>query len=181
MIEKFGILLRYRFLLAAAMVLMLFGNSYAVAEQAQFKHQYLTLNLPAGWSVNKAVVPGEILIGGLKSETIPGSSILIYAYRGMRINMRNVRARGLLNLDAEFPKGQKHLKKPKKIRTDSGYKAQIELWLGLIDAGNMTVALQLPMAVIKTKKSYILMIGYTPEATGSKMEEDFLNILKSAK
>jgi len=32
-----------------------------------------------------------------------------------------------------------------------------------------------------TKKSWILMIGYVPDASGAKMEEDFLKILKSAK
>ncbi len=180
MIKRFGFINRYKLLLALAMAFILFSGSYGMAGQAQFKHEYLTLTLPNGWSVNKSVILGETLIGGLKSETIPGASILIYAYRGMRINMRNVRNRGLLNLDAEFPKGQKHLKKPKNIRTDSGYKAQIELWLGLIDAGNTTVALHLPMAVMKTKKSYILMIGYVSETLGPKMEEDFLKILKSA-
>ena len=180
MIKRFGFIKRDRLLLAVVMVFIFLSSSYAVAGQAQFKHNLLTLTLPDGWSVNKGVVPGKILIGGLSSKTIPGSSILIYAYRGMRINMRNVRNRGLLNLDAEFPKGQKHLKKPKKIRTDSGYKAQIELWLGIIDAGNTTIALHLPMAVMKTRESYILMIGYTPESTGPKMEADFIKIIKSA-
>ena len=42
------------------------------------------------------------------------------------------------------------------------------------------MALQSPMAVMKTKKSYILMIVYVPDASGVKMEEDFLKILKSA-
>jgi hypothetical protein len=32
-----------------------------------------------------------------------------------------------------------------------------------------------------TKKSWILMIGYVPDASCAKMEEDFLKILKSAK
>jgi len=33
----------------------------------------------------------------------------------------------------------------------------------------------------KNKKGWILMIGYAPDASGAKMEEDFLKILKSAK
>ena len=36
--ERFKILLKYRFLLAAAIVLMLFSNSYAAGGQAEFKH-----------------------------------------------------------------------------------------------------------------------------------------------
>ncbi|MCK5100199.1 MAG: hypothetical protein KAR45_18965, partial [Desulfobacteraceae bacterium] len=180
MIKRFGFMSGYRFLFAVVIALILLTSSYAAGEQAQFKHKLLTLTLPDGWSVNKDVVPADILIGMLKSESIPGSSILIYSYRGMKINFRNVRNRGLLNLDAEYPKGQKHLKKPKTIKTDSGYKARVELWLGLIDVGKITVALHSPMAVMKTKKSYILMIGYTPEATSARMEKDFLKILKSA-
>lgn len=166
--------------MAVCIALMVLTSSYDAGAQEKFVHENLSLTLPDGWSVNKAVAAADTLIGALKSESIPGSSILIYSYRGMRMNYRNVRARGLLILDSEFPKGQKQLKKPKTIRTDSGYKAQIELWLGVIDAGSMTVALQLPMAVVKTEKSYILMIGYTPDATGVKMEADFIKILKSA-
>jgi hypothetical protein len=180
MIKRFGFITRYRLLLSVAMVFILFSSSYAVAEQAQFKHQYLTMNLPAGWSVDKAAATDNELIGVLKSATISGSSILIYAYRGAMLNYRNIRIRGLKRIAIDYPKGQKHLKKPKKIKTDSGYKVQVELWQGFIDAGSMIVALQSPMAVMKTKKSYILMIGYTPDVTGAKMEEDFIKILKSA-
>jgi len=181
MIEKFGILLRYRFLFAAALVLMLFSNSYAAGGLAEFKHKYLSLTLPAGWSVKGDAVTGDELIGWLQSKNIPGGSILIFSYRGAFINYRNVRIRGLKRLAIDYPKGQKQLKKPKKIRTEKGYKPKVELWQGFLDAGSMTVALQSPMAVMKTKKSWILMIGYAPDASGAKLEEDFLKILKSAK
>lgn len=186
MIKRFGFMSHVRFFslfhffLAAGFVLVLLCSSYGLAGQAQFKHKLLTLTLPEGWSVQTDVATSDILIGALKSETVPGSSILIYSYRGMKINMRNVRNRGLLNLDKEYPKGQKQLKKPETIRTDSGYKARMELWLGLIDVGNMTVVLHSHMAVMKTKNSYILMMGYTPEATSVQMEKDFIEILKSA-
>ncbi|MCK5312276.1 MAG: hypothetical protein KAJ62_09205, partial [Desulfobacteraceae bacterium] len=153
---------------------------YATAEQAQFKHTLLTLTLPDGWSVNKDAVTGKELIGWLKSESIPGASILVFSYRGMKINYRNVRIRGLKRIAADYPKGQNHLKKPKSIKTQKGYKPKVELWQGFLDAGGKTIALQSPMAVMRTKKSYILMIGYVPDVLGVKMEEDFLKILKSA-
>jgi hypothetical protein len=56
-------------------------------------------------------------------------------------------------LAAAYPKGQKQLKKPKKIRTENGYKPKVELWQGFLDTGGMTVALQSPMSVMKTKKA----------------------------
>ncbi|MBW1946269.1 MAG: hypothetical protein JRJ51_26175 [Deltaproteobacteria bacterium] len=119
--------------------------------------------------------------GTLQSKSIPGASILIFSYRGALLNYTNIRIRGLKSLAVVYPKGQKQLKKPKKIRTEKGYKPKVELWQGFLDAGSMTVALQSPMAVMKTKKSWILMIGYAPDASGAELEEDFLNILKSAK
>jgi len=42
MTEKFRCILRYRFFLAAAMVLMLFSNSYAAGGQGEFKHKNIT-------------------------------------------------------------------------------------------------------------------------------------------
>ncbi|MCD4741379.1 MAG: hypothetical protein K8R67_02690 [Desulfobacteraceae bacterium] len=180
MTKRFGFTPGNVFLLIVAMVFMLFSIGYAAKEQTQFKHELLTLTLPDGWSVNKDAATGKELIGWLKSETLPGASILIYSYRGVTINYRNVRIRGLKRIAADYPKGQNHLKKPKTVKTPKGYKPKVELWQGFLDAGGVTVALQSPMAVMKTKKSYILMIGYVLDASGVKMEEDFLKILKSA-
>jgi hypothetical protein len=148
---------------------------------AEFKHKYLSLSLPAGWSVKEDAATGNELIGWLESKSIPGASIIVYSFRGAFINYSNVRIRGLKRLAADYPKGQKQLKKAKKIRTEKGYKPKVELWQGFLGSGGKTVALQSPMAVMKTKKSWILMIGYVPDASGVKMEEDFLKILKSAK
>ena len=181
MTERFGFIKRYRFLLATAMVLVLFSNSYAAGGPAEFKHKHLSLTLPAGWSVKKDAVTGNELIGWLQSKSIPGASIIIYSFRGALINYANIRIRGLKRLAIDYPKGQKQLKKPKKIRTEKGYKPKVELWQGFLDSGGIMVTLQSPMAVMKTKKSWILMIGYVPDASGAKMEEDFLKILKSAK
>ncbi|MBT8352563.1 MAG: hypothetical protein KJO26_15200 [Deltaproteobacteria bacterium] len=174
-------LLRHSFFLAAVVALMLFSSSFAEGGQAEFKHKNITLTLPDGWSVKKDAATGKELIGWLQSKSIPGASIIIYSFRGALINYTNVRIRGLKRLAIDYPKGQKQLKKPKKIRTEKGYKPKVELWQGFIDAGSMTVTLQSPMAVMKTKKSWILMIGYVPDTSGAKMEEDFLKILKSAK
>ncbi len=180
MIKRFGFINRYKFLLALTVVFVFFSGSYGIAGQAQFNHEYLTLTLPAGWSVNQKTVTDKELIGSLQSTSIAGASILIYSYRGAVLNYRNIRIRGLKQLAAVYPKGQKVLKKPYSIRTQGGYKPKVELWQGFIDAGSMIVALQSPMAVMKTKKAWILMIGYVPDVTGVKMEEDFLKILKSA-
>ena len=169
-----------RSIFAAAMVFILFSGSNVLAGQSQFEHKLLSLTLPDGWSVNKATVTGDELIGSLQSTSIPGSSILIYAYRGMTLNYRNIRIRGLKSIADTYPQGQVHLKKPKSIKTDSGYKPKYELWQGFIDAGGTTVALQSPMAAMKTKRAWILMIGYTPDTTGVQMEQDFIKILKSA-
>lgn len=98
----------------------------------------------------------------------------------MTINYRNVRIRGLKRIAADYPKGQNHLKEPKSIRTQKGYKPKFELWQGFLDAGGTTVALQSPMAVMKTKNTYILMIGYVADVSGVQMEKDFIEILKSA-
>ncbi len=180
MIKRFGFINRYKLLLVLVIVLTLFSGSYCVAGQAQFNHEYLSLDLPAGWSVNQKTVTGKELIGSLQSTSIAGASILIFSYRGAVLNYRNIRIRGLKRIAADYPKGQKVLKKPYSIRTQSGYKPKVELWQGFIDTGSMTVALQSPMAVMKTKKAWILMVGYVPDVTGAKMEEDFLKILKSA-
>jgi hypothetical protein len=72
------------------------------------------------------------------------------------------------------------LKKPKKIRTDSGYKGVVELWRGAVDSGGLTVFLQTPMGILKTKHCWILMLGYTPDSSGPQLEEDFMKIIKTA-
>jgi len=150
-------------------------------EPAEFKHKYITLSLPAGWSVKEDAATGKELIGWLESKSIPGATIIVYSFRGAFINYTNIRVRGLKRIAADYPKGQKQLKKPKTIRTEKGYKPKVELWQGFLDSGGTTVALQSPMAVMKTRKSWILMIGYAPDASGVSLEEDFLKILKSAK
>jgi hypothetical protein len=177
--KRYGFMSKCCFLMSIV-VFVLFSSTNVFAEQNMFNHKLLKLTLPDGWSVNKDAATDNELIGVIKSESIPGASILIFSYRGIKINYRNVRIRGLKRIAADYPKGQNHLKKPVTIKNDNGYKPKFELWQGFLDAGNMTVALQSPMAAMKTKKSYILMIGYVPDASGTRMEEDFIKILKSA-
>ncbi len=72
------------------------------------------------------------------------------------------------------------LEKPKKIKTDIGYKAVVELWRGAVETGGQTVFLQTPMGIVKTKHCWILMLGYTPDSSGPQLEEDFMKIIKTA-
>jgi hypothetical protein len=37
------------------------------------------------------------------------------------------------------------------------------------------------MGIFEAKSGWILMLGFTPAASGSQLEPDFLKILKSAK
>ena len=152
----------------------------ALAEGNVFEHEYLSLTLPDGWGTQD--IPSNFekeVIGWLKSEKIPGTSITVSCYRGRRYNYSNIRIAALKTIAAVYPKGQEMLKKPKKIRTDSGYKAVVELWRGSIDSSGLTVYLQTPMGIVKTKYCWILMLGYTPDSSGPQLEEDFMKIIKS--
>jgi hypothetical protein len=152
----------------------------ALAEEKAVEHEYLSLTLPAGWVTQD--MPSNFekeVIGWLKSEKIPGTSITVSCYRGRRYNYSNIRIAALKTIAAVYPKGQEMLKKPKKIRTDSGYKAVVELWRGAIDSSGLTVYLQTPMGIVKTKHCWILMLGYTPDSSGPQLEEDFMKIINS--
>jgi hypothetical protein len=153
----------------------------ALAEENVFEHQYLSLTLPEGWVSQD--IPANFekeVIGYLKSEKIPGTSITVHCYRGRRYNYSNIRIGGLKTIASVYPKGQEMLKKPKKTRTDIGYKAVVELWRGAVASSGLTVFLQTPMGIVKTKHCWILMLGYTPDSSGPQLEEDFMKIIRSA-
>jgi hypothetical protein len=153
----------------------------ALAEGNVFEHEYLSLTLPDGWVTQD--IPSNFekeVIGWLKSEKIPGTSITVSCYRGRRYNYRSIRIAGLKTIAGVYPKGQEMLKKPKKIRTDGGYKAVVELWRGAYETGGHTVFLQTPMGIVKTKHCWVLMLGYTPDSSGPQLEEDFMKIIKTA-
>jgi len=147
-----------------------------------FTHQYLTLTMPPGWR-SQDLQPNfeKEVIAWLKSDTIPGASIMVSCYRGFGFNYSKVRRGGLKTIAAVYPKGQKMLKDKEKIRTEQGEKAIVELWQGVPDSGGQTILMQSPMGIVKTKNCWVLMIGYVQDSYGPQLEEDFLKILKSAK
>ena len=153
-----------------------------LAEENVFTHEYLSLKLPEGWVTQD--IPSNFekeVIGWLKSENIAGASITVHCYRGRRYNYRSVRIGALRTIASAYPKGQEMLKEPTKIKTDSGGTAVVELWRGVVDAGGQTVLLQSPVGIVRTNQCWLLMIGYTPDASGTQLEEDFINIIKSAR
>ncbi len=156
-------------------------TAQALAKGNVFEHEYISLALPDGWMTKD--IPSNFekeVIGWLNSEKIPGTSITVSCYRGRRYNYSSIRIAGLKTIAAVYPKGQEMLKKPKKIKTDSGYTAVVELWRGSVDSGGQTVFLQTPMGILKTKYCWILMLGYTPDSSGPQLEEDFMKIIKTA-
>ena len=155
------------------------AKSAAAGTPGVFEHQYLTLTLPAGWR-SAELQPNfeKEIIGWLKSDTIPGASIMASCYRGMGYNYGKVRIGGLKTVAAVYPKGQKMLKEKTKVRTAAGEKAVVEVWQGLTDTGTL---MQSPMAIVKTRNCWLMMTGYVLDANGAQLEEDFMKILESAK
>ncbi|MGZ6203113.1 MAG: hypothetical protein ACXWM6_16530, partial [Thermodesulfobacteriota bacterium] len=112
---------------------------------------------------------------------IPGTSVLTFFYQGGRYNYSSVRIVGLKTIASVFPKGQEMVKEGKKVETDGGLTAVIELWRGLADAKGTPASLQVPMGIIETKAGWILMLGFTPEPTGAQLEDAFLTMIHSAR
>jgi hypothetical protein len=163
------------FLLAAFLV-QSFGQG------TPFTHKDISLTLPEGWVTQD--IPGNFekeTVAWLKSEKIAGASILVFCYKGRRQNYASVRIAGLKTIGSSYPKGQEMVKKPEKIKTDTGLTAVYEYWRGAVEASGQTVLLESPMGIFESKSGWILMLGFTPSASGPRLEEDFLKILKSAK
>lgn len=171
-----------RFLAGVAIIAIWAGfAAQGVAQENVFTHEYLSLKLPEGWVAQE--IPSNFekeVIGWLKSEKIAGTSITVHCYRGWRYNYSSVRIGALKTIASAYPQGQKMLKKPTKIKTESGGTAVVELWQGAVDAGGQTVLLQSPMGIVRTKQCWLLMIGYTPDSSGAQLDEDFIKIIKSA-
>lgn len=155
------------------------ASSQTIAGQG-FSHQHLTLDLPDGWTAHPADAKSAPHLGTVKSSTMPGTSITLDCYRGGLHTLSSTRIRGLKTIAAAYPAGQEQVKKKKKIKTKKG-KGIWESWKGYVKVGDMTVALNSPMANIKTPHCWLVMIGYTPENNADKLEKDFLTILKSAR
>ena len=155
---------------------------YTFAQNDTFSYNDFFLTLPEGWA-KQGIPKGseKELIGSLKSQDIPGTSILILCYKGGRYNYSSVRIVGLKTIASVFPKGQEMLKEETEVKTDGGLTAVVELWRGAADASGKAVFLQAPMGIIETAAGWILMLGFTPDATGPQLEEAFLKMIQSAK
>jgi hypothetical protein len=157
------------------------GHS-AFAQEATFNYDNFSLTLPEGWTKQDIPKGSEKeVIGSLKSEKLAGTTILVMCYKGWRYNYKSIRIAGLNTIASVYPKGQEALQKETKLKTDGGLVAVTELWRGFLDAGGKTVSLQTPMGIMETKAGWILMLGFTPEASGAQLEGDFLKMIKSAK
>ena len=51
-----------------------------------------------------------------------------------------------------------------------------EYWKGGVEASGQTVFLESPTGIFENKSGWILMLGFTPAASGPNLEEDFLKI-----
>jgi len=162
--------------------LTLIGSSIPpLAGETVFNHREFSMTLPDGWTTRE--IPSNFekeVIAWLKSEKIAGTSIMVFLYKGWRYNYNSVRIGALKTIAASYPKGQEMLKKPEKIKTDTGLTAVTEFWRGAVDAGGQTVFLETPMGILETKAGWVLMLGFTPSASGPPLEEDFLKMIKSA-
>ena len=153
-----------------------------LAQENIFDYRDFSLTLPEGW-VKQDIPKGseKELIGSLKSQKIPGTSVLILCYKGGGYNYSSVRIVGLKTIVSVFPKGQEMLKRQTKVKTDGGLATVVELWRGAADTNGVAAFLQAPMGIIETKVGWILMLGFTPDATGAQLEETFLKIIQSGK
>ena len=69
---------------------------------------------------------------------------------------------------------------PEKIKTQGG-KGEVELWLGYIDVGSITVALVSPLATVKTKHCWLSLTGFVPQKSGEEFFQAFKEVLETAR
>ena len=164
------------------LVVLLFPIAIAFSQGMPFTNRDISFHLPEGWTTKD--LPSNFekeVIAWLKSENMEGVTILVMCYTGWRQNYNSVRVAGLKTIGSSYPKGQEMLKKPTKIKTDTGLTAAWEYWRGAVESGGQTVFLESPMGILETKNGWVLMIGYSPATSGPQLEEDFLKIIKSVK
>ncbi len=145
-----------------------------------FDHKYIKLDLPEGWTAYPAAEADLPHAGTIKSTSIAGTSITMECYRGVLHALSSTRIRGLGLIAAAYPAGQEQVKTKAKISTKDG-KGIWETWRGYVQVGNQKVALISPMAMIQTPDCWLVMIGYTAEASAEQLEKDFLTIVESAR
>lgn len=164
------------------LTVLLFSVNTIFAQGTPYSNKGVSLNLPEGWIAKE--IPSNFekeVVAWLKSQDMEGVSILIFCYTGRRQNYKTTRIAGLKTIGEYYPKGQEMLKKPAKIKTDTGLEAVWEYWRGAVESGGLTIFLESPMGIIQTKSGWILIIGFAPATSGPQLEEDFLKIIKSVK
>jgi hypothetical protein len=153
----------------------------AAGEPLQFNKRNVSMVLPAGWvEIDKSGQYEAEFLGWFESQTVPGTVIFIYAYKGFTAGYTNLRIRGLKTIAQMYPQGQEELKKAKTIKTDKGNNPKMESWRGYLTSGGTTSVKQSPMAILKSKNGgWLLIIGSVPDASGPWLEEEFIKILNT--
>jgi hypothetical protein len=167
---------------AALFLVFMFSSVQTFAQGTPYSNKGVSFNLPEGWVTQE--IPSNFekeVVAWLKSQNMEGVSILVFCYTGRRLNYNSIRVAGLKTIGASYPKGQEMLKKPTKMKTDTGLAAVWEYWRGAVETGGQTIFLESPMGIVQSKSGWILMIGYTPATSGPQLEEDFLKMINSVK
>ncbi len=153
-----------------------------MGQEHVFEYGDFALKLPKGWTQQEVSRGSEKeLVGSIKSEEFPGTTVLIFYYKDAPFNYSDIRIMGLKTIASVFPKGQEMLKGGIKINTDGGLTAVVELWRGFADVRGTSAFLRVPMGIIGIKQGWVVMLGFTPESTGAQLEEDFLSMIRSAR
>jgi hypothetical protein len=163
------------------LIFIAFANP-VFAQEDVFEYGDFSVKLPKGWAQQEVSRGAEKeLIGSLKSEDLPGTTVLIFFYKDSQFSYSDIRLIGLKTIASVFPKGQEMLKGGMKVITDGGLAAVIELWRGLADVKGTSAFLRVPMGIIGIKRGWIVMLGFTPESTGAQLEEAFSSMIRSAR
>lgn len=160
-------------------ILWALTTSLSVAGES-FSHKYIHFDLPDGWSASLANESELPHVGKITSADLPGTSITVDCYRGAFHSKASTRIRALNTIAAAYPAGQEMVKEKNKIKTQKG-KGTWESWKGYVQVDNQVAILSSPVASVKTKHCWLVMIGFTPEKNQDKLEKDFLAILKTAR
>jgi hypothetical protein len=160
-------------------LLWMFTTTLSLAGE-HFSHKYINFDLPDGWTASLANESELPHVGKISSTDLPGTSITVDCYRGAFNSKASTRIRALNTIAAAYPAGQEMVKDKSKIKTQKG-KGTWESWKGYVQVDDQVAILSSPMASIKTKHCWLVMIGFTPEKNQEKLEKDFLAILKTAR
>jgi hypothetical protein len=156
------------------------GSRSVASGKGLFMHPNLSVVLPAGWTIEKAPMHmGENIITRFRSDRL-SASINVYCYGEAEHTEGTIRKEAMHILGLGYPLRKRLLRKPGSIKTENGRIAMVEVWQGVFEAAGDEYLMRSPLAIMKTRDCWLLMIGYAGEATGPELEEDFLKILRSA-